>query len=328
MTMTASTQPEPQAHKAKEPPAKPPRPARPWWRIPLIIVLGVIAYAVLGAWATHRINDTWPAETPRAAFGESETVRVLSTLLRREVEDSAFTPDDPWFLPGAWLQRMPSFQRGVVEGTAAMLEAWRTGPAIPPGEIMTDHQLTAAAKALTYPPERWWLDRTALDQFGPSAARRYGEAADALDAYNVKLGGGKVRLGWEATGLVAMLRAVTARLAADATALRAAMTSRSDDLWDDSLTAVVYGVKGHVLVLGAVVQALGQDFHEVVARHRLDEAYATAVQALLDAAALAPPVVLNGGPEAMLAPNHLAILGFDLLRADLAVEALIAVLEP
>jgi hypothetical protein len=61
--------------------------------------------------------------------------------------------------------------------------------------------------------------------------------------------------------------------------------------------------------------ALGKDFSKVIADKDLKSAWDQTAASLLQGATLKPLVVINGRPDGLFMPNHLAVEGFYLLRA-------------
>ncbi len=62
-------------------------------------------------------------------------------------------------------------------------------------------------------------------------------------------------------------------------------------------------------------RALGRDFDKVIQDRELGDAWKQTEQSLMEAGALHPTVIMNGRPNGMLVPNHLAVEGFYLMRA-------------
>ena len=62
-------------------------------------------------------------------------------------------------------------------------------------------------------------------------------------------------------------------------------------------------------------RALGRDFAKVIQDRDLGDAWKQTEQSLMEAGSLHPLVIMNGRPDGMLVPNHLAVEGFYLMRA-------------
>ena len=58
-----------------------------------------------------------------------------------------------------------------------------------------------------------------------------------------------------------------------------------------------------------------RDFAKVIEDRDLGDAWKQTAQSLMEAGTLHPLVVMNGRPDGMFVPNHLAVEGFYLMRA-------------
>ena len=76
-----------------------------------------------------------------------------------------------------------------------------------------------------------------------------------------------------------------------------------------------YNAKGKMYAYALLFRELGKDFAKVIAERDLTEAWNQTEASLMEAAALHPLVIMNGRPDGMFVPNHLAVEGFYLMRA-------------
>jgi hypothetical protein len=100
----------------------------------------------------------------------------------------------------------------------------------------------------------------------------------------------------------------------------------AEDHWallDPSADDVFYATKGRMYAYGLVLRELGNDFAPVLADKEAGEAWARMVETLKVGALLDPPVVLNGKPDSLFIPSHLAAQGFFLLRARAQMAELV-----
>ncbi len=107
--------------------------------------------------------------------GGSVTAGMAAALLRDQVQDRAFTPNDPIFYPTGLARRTPAFQSHLVTTTSSAISelARNSGSA----------ELTLAATSLAVPPDSWWL-RAGWPPVGLPAERHYGRAIEQLAAHN------------------------------------------------------------------------------------------------------------------------------------------------
>jgi hypothetical protein len=110
--------------------------------------------------------------------GGSVTVGMAARLLEDQVEDRAFTPNDPAFYPTGLARRTPAFQAALVKTTAAAVDALAAATPSP--------DLAAAAASLSVSPTLWWL-RAGWPPVGLPAERHFARAIASLEAHNAAL---------------------------------------------------------------------------------------------------------------------------------------------
>jgi hypothetical protein len=72
---------------------------------------------------------------------------------------------------------------------------------------------------------------------------------------------------------------------------------------------------------------LGEDFESVNANKELSPSWLLMLDSLRQASTLDPLVVVNGKPDGLVGPSHLAALGFYLLRARTQLREIINILQ-
>src|SRR3546814_8964274 len=72
--------------------------------------------------------------------------------------------------------------------------------------------------------------------------------------------------------------------------------------------------------------SLGEDFAPVIEERQLTAAWTQMLESLRQAAVLDPLVVVNGDPDGLYFPSHLAVQGFYLLRSRTQLREISAIL--
>jgi hypothetical protein len=93
------------------------------------------------------------------------------------------------------------------------------------------------------------------------------------------------------------------------------ISDHSGDFIDFHADDVFYNAKGKMYAYALLFRALGRDFAKVIQDRDLGDAWKQTEQSLMEAGSLHPLVIMNGRPNGMLVPNHLAVEGFYLMRA-------------
>jgi len=109
--------------------------------------------------------------------GGSVTIGMASRLLTQQVEDRAFTPNDPFFYPTGLARRTPAFQEALVQTVGEAVNALSEGATSP--------DIAQAATAIRTDPTLWWF-RAAMPPIGRAAERHLLEGRLHLRACNAE----------------------------------------------------------------------------------------------------------------------------------------------
>ncbi len=283
----------------------------------LAIVLAVVLalYYLIGMAFVHMVDDDPDFAIQPPPAEASRAVAMAAALIEREIDTHRWTAGDPFFLPGAALDNMPSFQTGII-ATLARFAADVRDQVGRPRSGRVDERLDRAAGLLRYPGDAWSFDLGNLFAPTASAATQYRAARKALLEYNERLAKKQAPVAFErrADSLLAVLDRVGADLESISVALERQLAEQSGNLFDLSADEVFYNAKGRLYAYAMILRELGQDFERVLAERGATRAWQQMVASLREAAGLHPWVVLNGAPDSNLLPSHLAAQGFYLLR--------------
>ncbi len=285
------------------------------WRAGLLLpLLLLLAYYAGGALYLHRIDDD-PAFASELELpeGASYSVAVAVALIDREVNRNRWVANDPLFQPGALLDNMPQFQKGIVSALSRFAVELADQLARIRGSSEIDPDADTAAGRLKYPGDVWILEWSSTP-VQPSSESQYRKALEALSRYNQRLAAGEAVFDSRADNLLATLD----RIASDLGSASAALSDRIQQgggLLDFGADDLFYATKGRLYAYLLLLRALGRDFAPVIAERNLERAWEQLLFTLEQAATLRPWVVANGDLDGLLVPNHLAAQGFLLLRA-------------
>jgi hypothetical protein len=90
---------------------------------------------------------------------------------------------------------------------------------------------------------------------------------------------------------------------------------------------VFYYNKGLLYANGLLLRDLGTDYAPILNEKGAAAIWTRMVASMLEGAGLKPWIVVNGRPDALMQPNHLASQGFYLLRARAQLEELTDILQ-
>ena len=83
---------------------------------------------------------------------------------------------------------------------------------------------------------------------------------------------------------------------------------------------IFYNTKGKLYGYYVILNAIGEDFADVIKEKQGGETWASMLLSLRTGAGMAPLIVVNGDPDALTMPSHLRAIGFPLLRARIQMR--------
>jgi hypothetical protein len=296
------------------------------WRfagwLAVIILAVIVLYYPVGMLMTNQINDDpnfAPAAVPEKG---SRAVAMAAALIDREVNGTGWPANDPWFFPGSMLDNMPNFQNGEILALQKFSIELRDHIGRGRATSSADPDLQDAASSLSNKSDIWIFDLSrSWAPLTPSETYFRG-AMKSLQAYNTRVAAGKVEFEPRADSLISALDRIGADLGDASAEIDTQIDQDSGDWIDWSADDKFYLIKGKIYTYALLLRALGEDFSTIIEEKGATNAWNRMVSSLMEGASLRPLVVINGRPDALMQPNHLAAEGFYLLRARAQLEEL------
>jgi hypothetical protein len=306
---------------------------RHWlWRLlkwlGIFLVLVIVLYYPVGMLLTHQINDDpnfTAAQVDQGADQEtrsSQAVATAAALMDREVNHTGWPANDPFFMPGWALDNMPNYQIGIRDAVKRFALELQDEIGRNRGTSAADPDLQTAAGSFNYAPDVWvWNPGTS---FMPTATsdEQYRQGIRALLAYNVRLGQGKAAFERRADNLLSTLDRIGKDLGAASDRTGRQIDQESGSWIDFYADNVFYQNKGLLYADALILRDLGKDFGKILAEKGAQPIWDRMVSSMMEGAQLSPWIVINGRPDALMQPNHLAAQGFYLIRARAQLEEL------
>jgi hypothetical protein len=315
---------EPPAVPDGTPPPPPEEPAPPekerhrwgFWRLTAIIVAAVLLlYYPVGMIWISKIDDDPNFDPGPVGDGASYAVATTAALIDREVNQNGWPANDPFFYPGAALDNMPNYQIGIIQALSRFAVDMTDQIGRTRGSSEADPDLDKAAGLLKYSPTVWIFDPSTSWAPTASSESQYRAARRALLSYNEKLAAHQAVFERRADNLLSTLDRFAADLGSSSAVLDTEIREHSSDFVDFKADDVFYNAKGKLYAYAMLFKALGNDFAKVIADKDLKAAWDQTAASLMEGASLKPLIVINGRPDGLFLPNHLAVEGFYLLRA-------------
>jgi hypothetical protein len=308
---------------AEEPPvseAPPPEPERRRRFRPMRFLIGfliglVMLYYPVGMIWISKIDDDASFDPGPVDEGASYAVATAAGLIDREVDQNGWPANDPFFYPGWALDNMPNYQIGIIAALGRFAVDMTDQIGRTRGSSQADPDLDKAAGLLKYSPTVWIFDPSTSWAPTASSESQYRAARRALLNYNEKLASHQAVFERRADNLLSTLDRFAADLGSASAILDQRIRDHSGDFVDFHADDVFYNAKGKIYAYAMLFRALGKDFAKVIVDKDLKAAWDQTDASLMEGATLKPLVVVNGRPDGLFLPNHLAVEGFYLLRA-------------
>ncbi len=286
-----------------------------WLLAPLTLLVLLVVYFVGGMIYFHNIDDDPDfGRSLVVPTGASHTVAVTAALIEREVDINNWVSNDPLIFPSAWLDNMPNFQQGMFQALSRFAVELSDQIARVRGSSRIDPDLENAAGALRYPGDVWVFDFSTFSLRERSESQ-YRQAAASLLRFNERLVSGDAVFERRSDNLLTTLDRFASDLGGSSALLFEFVETRAGSFFDFQSDDVFYATKGRLYAYLILLQAMRLDFAEIIEERDLAPLWEEMVDSMRLAALLNPWIVMNGTPDSMIRPNHLAAQGFLLLRA-------------
>ena len=302
-----------------------------WFRLlkwPVIILLiAIFAYYPIGMVVVHKIDDNPDFKAADAPSGASQAVAVEAALIDREVNRNGWISNDPIFLPGSLLDNMPNFQQGMLQAMRRFTLELQDQIGRSRASSSIDPDLQKAVGLLNYSPTVWLWNPSVSLAPAQSSEAQYRAAMRALQSYNDRLGRGQATFEPRADNLQATLDGIGKDLGDASSEIERQIDDNSGNWLDFNADDVFYRAKGLSYAYAIMLRDLGGDFKQIIQEKGATQIWQRLVGSLMEVAALRPWVVVNGRPDALMQPNHLAAEGFYIQRARTQLYELIDILQ-
>ena len=158
----------------------------------------------------------------------------------------------------------------------------------------------------------------------PSANTQYRKARKHLIKFNAALADGSEVWYKNPEDLTLLLNRARSDLWKNATRqLERQIRENSADLIDTKADDVFYYGQGKAYAYYLLFKALGHDYKNIIVKKDAYGIWTSMLKALENAAQINPAVVRNGKLDSLGVPNHLAALGFYVLKAQTLMNRIV-----
>jgi len=269
--------------------------------------------------------------------GGSQAVTMAATLM--DLETQHWAPNKPWFYPIAHSGNMIAYQKGIQYAVAQ----WATqmtdflGRERGSGEV--DQNLVAAKGLLNYDPTAFIL---------PSAVSQYRDGIKNLDDYNNRLAHGQAKYDKIASSLSDFLVKIGKDMGSQSGTIELTVLAPDDftdterqrltdnqrqvlstngGYFDGRASKVFFATKGRMYAYYVILNALDEDYHDVIVAKGAEEHWHNMLVSLRSGASFYKFFVANGAGGSYVTPSDLAYQGFFLLRFDKQLQEVADILN-
>lgn len=222
---------------------------------------------------------------------------------------------------------MPAFQQGIVASLARFAFELTDQIGRSRGSSAADRDLQEAAGLLQYSGTTWIFNFSTSLMPTATSEQQYRRAAEALNAYNLRVSRGEALFDRRADNLQATLDRIASDIGNLSAQIDHQVRDRSGDWVDFEADDVFYRVKGQMYAYGLILRGLQVDFEAVLRERNVVYQFDQLVQSMDEASQLQPWIVVNGRPDSQVQPSHLAAQGFFLLRARTQLREITNILQ-
>src|SRR5690606_8294523 len=283
--------------------------------VAIIVIFGL--YYPVGMLVVHKVDDNldYQLAPGEVTPGGSRAVAMAASLIQREVDHNGWVANDPFFLPGSMLDNMPNYPLGMIHALGRFAFEMVDQIGRTRGSSQTDSDLQEAAGLLQYSGTKWIFDFSTSLLPTAKSEDQYRKARRALLNYDRRLAAGQAVFERRADNLLSTLDRISLDVGSASAAIDRQIHEGSGQWIDTQSDDVFYSVKGQAYAYYMLLRELREDYANIVRDRELGTAWDQMLASFAAASDLEPLIVYNGKPDAMVLPNHLASMGFYLLRA-------------
>lgn len=280
--------------------------------------LFIILYYLIGMVVVENIDSDKDFGTAviSETTGDSKAVAMSIAMIDREVNRYAWISNDPWFKPGALLDNMAHYQKGMISANAIFAIELKDQLSRTRGSSQVNVDLQEVASGMNYAPDKWYWDPTvSIFLFVAPAEKQYNSALRRLQVYNKALAAGEATFERRADNLLSTLDKISLDLGSASDSISRKIDNGIGCVLDTKADDLFYDVKGRSYAYWLLLKGLRIDFEKVIADKDVASSWdqlENSIAALVD---LDPMIVSNCAADGFLFQNHLAAQGFYLLRA-------------
>lgn len=286
-----------------------------WKSCSLIIFCLLNIYYGIGALVSSRIDNQLNLEI-KTATPQTHALSALEFVLKKQIDDTPWTPALPLIFPAAILDNLPNFQIGAKDTIAYFIKYY--------AKSYQNSHLFKARELLNYPEDIWLFSQTKKDAFAPGSAKQYMKALAEIEAF---INNDALSQQENKPLLVDLIKNVDKRLNDQISDINGYVREHTSEFLDLDADDLFYKIQGATYATHYLLTGVTKDYQSEIVATEQYENITTALKFLSDAVKLNPFRVKSTALNDSFGANHLIYLAYYLLQADIYLKDMYYTLE-
>lgn len=275
-----------------------------WKSCSLIIFCLLNIYYGIGAFVSSHIDNRLNLEV-KTSIPQTHALSALEFVLKKQIDDAAWTPALPIIFPAAILDNLPNFQIGAKDTIAYFIKYY--------AKNYQNNHLHKARKLLNYPENIWLFSQTQKDSFAPGSAKQYRNALAEIETFISK----DALLQQEnQPPLADLIKTVEKLLNEHIYEISSYTREHTSEFLDLDADNLFYKIQGSAYATHYLLTGVAKDYQSEIVEAEQYENITTALKFLSDAVKLNPFRVKSTALNDSYGANHLIYLAYYLLQAE------------
>ena len=277
--------------------------AKRWRACSLILICLLGSYYGIGALVSSRIDNRLNLEV-KTINPQTHVLSATAFVLKKQIDNTPWTPALPAIFPAAVLDNLPNFQLGTKDAISYFLKHYT--------RLSPNSHLQQAKELLDYPADIWLFSQTKNDTFAPGSAKQYRKAISEIETYLTK-----EPLAPEALtpALDELLKLIDALLEKQISKINTYTREHSSEFLDFKADDLFYKTQGIAYAAHYILTGISKDYQNQIVAAEQYENITSALKSLADAVKLNPLFIKSSSANDSHGANHLIYLAYYLSQA-------------
>lgn len=279
-----------------------------WKSFLLIFVCILGAYYGIGAFVSSHIDNRLNLEVKNLK-PQTQVISAVEFVLKKQIDNTPWTPALPAVFPAAVLDNLPNFQLGTKDAISYFLKHYT--------HLTPDPHLQQAKELLDYPADIWLFSQTKNDTFAPGSAKQYRKAITAIETYIKNI---SPEQNIAAPTLDELLKLIDTLLDKQISKINNYTREHPSEFLDFKADDLFYKTQGIAYATHYILTGISKDYQNQIVETEQYENITSALKSLADAVKLNPLFIKSSSANDSHGANHLIYLAYHLSQARIYLK--------